>query len=206
MISLRDRLVDQSASIGAIAEALDASPAAERRNAALALSRAEQRMLFRKAAAAPPVTMADFVPAGIPPLRQVRHYGRNTLPLPRNFQYFEKRFCRPQGDSDRLFGYNAWPPLTRLIGPGYFVAASTAGNPEWQERGAIVVDYFQVPDGLVAEGWPRVIPNTERLQKFIFNRTRDFMRRLSTHVTIGAAYRAEKPLDYYFVLVRAEQM
>jgi hypothetical protein len=30
------------------------------------------------------------------------------------------------------------------------------------------------------------------------------MRRLSRHVTIGAAYKGERPLDHYFVLVRED--
>jgi len=87
-------------------------------------------------------------------------------------------------------------------GPGYFVAVPTASNPEWRSRGAIVVDYFQVPDGAVASGWPRVVPNTKGLQRFVYDRTRDFMRRVSKHVTIGAAFKVEKALDHYFVLVR----
>ena len=65
-----------------------------------------------------------------------------------------------------------------------------------------MVDYFQIPDGPVPEGWPRVIPNTRGLQTFVYHRTRDFMRKVSKHVTIGAAYKVERPLDHYFVLCR----
>jgi hypothetical protein len=78
----------------------------------------------------------------------------------------------------------------------------TAGRPEWEARGAVVIDYFQIPDGPVPAGWPPVIPNTKGLQRFVYHRTRDFMRRVSTHVTIGAAFKEEKSLDHYFILCR----
>ena len=82
------------------------------------------------------------------------------------------------------------------------MAVSTAGRPEWEARGAIVIDYFQIPDGPVPAGWPPVIPNSQGLQRFVYHHTRDFMRRVSTHVTIGAAFKEEKSLDHYFILCR----
>jgi hypothetical protein len=121
----------------------------------------------------------------------------------RKLQLFDKRFCRPEGASDRLFGYNA-SPFEWSVGPGFFLAVRTAGRPEWEERGAIVVDYFQIPDGPMVEGWPPAVPNTKGLQRFVYHRTRDFMRRVSTHVTIGAAFREEKSIDHYFVLCRED--
>jgi hypothetical protein len=48
------------------------------------------------------------------------------------------------------------------------------------------------------------VPNSRGLQRFVYHRTRDFMRRVSRHVTIGAAYKGESPLDHYFVLVREQ--
>ena len=47
-----------------------------------------------------------------------------------------------------------------------------------------------------------MVPNTQGLQRFVYHRTRDFMRGVSAHVSIGAAYKVEKSLDHYFVLVR----
>ena len=47
-------------------------------------------------------------------------------------------------------------------------------------------------------------PNSEGLQRFIYMGTRDFMRRVSEHVSIGAAYKGEKPLDHYFTLCRED--
>jgi hypothetical protein len=200
-VDLKALVLDSSIDIGAIGEALDKASPSERREAALSLNRREQRALYDKASAAPRLGLMDFVPADRSALAQVRHFGRNTLPMIRNLQLFEKRFCRPEDGSDRLFGYNQ-SPFIGTIGPGFFVAVKTNGHADWTERGAIVIDYFQVPDGKVDPTWPSVIPNTQGLQKFVYHKTRDFMRRVSSHVTIGAAYKVEKKLDHYFILVR----
>jgi len=202
-VDLKALVSDQSVDIHAIAEALDAASQEERTEQALSLNRSEQRTLYRKAAASAPLDFEDFVPKDKGPLVAVHHRGRNTLPMPRSLQLFEKRFCRPETRTDGLFGYNQSPFIT-TVGPGFFVAVRTSGKPEWEKRGAIVVDYFQVPDGAVAKEWPKVIPNTQGLQRFVYHRTRDFMRRVSKHVTIGAAYKVEKALDHYFVLVRQD--
>jgi hypothetical protein len=200
-VDLKSLVLDSSKDIGAIADALDKAAPDERREAALSLNRNEQRTLYDKAGASRPLTLVDFVPQERRPLSQVRHFGRNTLPMMRRLQLFEKRFCRPEDGSDRLFGYNQ-SPFIGTIGPGFFVAVKTNGHAGWPERGAIVVDYFQVPDGKVDSQWPPVIPNTQGLQKFVYHKTRDFMRRVSSNVTIGAAYKVEKKLDHYFILVR----
>jgi hypothetical protein len=200
-VDLKRLIWDDATDIEAVGSALDAAPPEERLAAARALDRADQRALYRKAKGAAPLTLAHFVPPGSRPLEPVRHFGRNTLPTPGNLRLFEKRFCAPESGSGRLFGYNE-SPFRPLIGPGFFVAVSTSHDPAWAERGAIVVDYFQIPDGRVAQGWPAVVPNTQGLQRFVYNKTRDFMRKVSTHVSIGAAYKVEKSLDHYFILVR----
>jgi hypothetical protein len=198
---LKTLIAQPGIGIAEISTALDTASQAERLSAVLSLNRSQQRALFQKAEASPPLTLSDFVPASLGPLKAVRHRGRNTLPLPGKHKLFTKCFCRPDDSSERLFGYND-APSGKLIGPGYFVAVPTAPNAEWQKRGAIVVDYFQVPDGAVVPGWPRVVPNTQGLQRFVYQSTRDFMRRVSQHVTIGTAFKTEKGLDHYFVLVR----
>ncbi|MBK7191115.1 MAG: hypothetical protein IPH80_01455 [Myxococcales bacterium] len=194
-------LIDQPATaIDAIARHLDDLDAATRWAEVGRLDRARQRTLFEKAAAAAPIDLAHFVGDAAPGV-EVIHDGRNTLPLPGPLRGFQKRFCRPADGSARLFGYNEGP-TRRVVGPGYFVAVPTAGRPAWQARGAIVVDYFQIPDGPVAAGWPPVVANDWRLQRLVYHHTRDFMRRVSRHVSIGAAYKEERPLDHYFVLCR----
>lgn len=172
-----------------------------RREALAATSREEQRSLYNKAKDSPPITLEDFIPSGVAPRTQVRHFGRNTLPLPAPWRIFQKPMARPEDGSSRAFGYNE-SPTRGLIGPGYFVLVSTEGNPAWMERGAMVVDYFQMPDGPVPDGWPKVVPNSQGIQMFVYKGTRDFMRKVSEGVSIGAAYKGEKKLDHYFTLVR----
>lgn len=200
MSGLDERIDDEHTGIDDIGAYLDAQDGATRAREVGALGRARQRLLYEKAAHAAPLGFADFVgDAGA--RAEVIHDGTNTLPLPPPLRRFQKRFCRPDRGRDRLFGYNEGP-TRRAIGPGYFVAIATAGRPHWTARGAIVIDYFQVPDGEVADGWPRVVDNGHGLQRLVYDRTRDFMRRVSEHVSIGAAYKVERPLDHYFVLCR----
>ncbi|MBI5608506.1 MAG: hypothetical protein HY902_06455 [Deltaproteobacteria bacterium] len=182
-----------------LAAYLDGLSADERLAQCRALGRAQQRQLFQLAS--PAIGVDDLVPASIPAQTAVVQEGTNTLPLPPPWQRFQKPMCRPADGSPRLFGYNEGSTRP-LIGPGYFVAYGTDDRPEWAERGGVVVDYYQVPDGPVAPGWPKVVPNSRGLQMFVFQGTRDFMRKVSTFVTIGAAYKGEKALDHYFVLVR----
>jgi hypothetical protein len=200
-VSLSQLINNPATDIHQIARYLDGLDGAARWDQVQRLDRDEQRTLYEKAAASPPTRIEDFAD-GAAPLEEVIHDGLNTLPLPSPLRRFQKRFCRPERSIDaRLYGYNEGV-TRRFVGPGYFVAIPTRGTPAWEARGAIVVDYYQVPDDNVPATWPEVHPNSWRLQRFVYNETRDFMRKVSQHVTIGAAFKREKPLDHYFVLVR----
>jgi hypothetical protein len=187
-----------SVSIAEIANALDAASPAEALEAAYTLGGKAQRLLYEKAAASPPVTLADFVPGPAPGVA-VRHFGWNTLPMPARFRRFEKPFCRPEGGGEVLFGYNV-DPFHWFKGPGYFVAAKAPAD----ERGAVVIDYARVPDGPVASGWPPVKSNARGTAYLVHGATKDYMRKVSARVTIGAAYTGNRPLGAFFVLVRQE--
>jgi len=200
-LSLRELIKDPGAPIEAIGSFLDGLSHEARLAETRTLGRHAQRELYRKAKSAAPLSLEDFVPKGTGARVEVIHHGKNTLPLPGGGKLFQKRFCRPASGEGRLFGYNE-SPFKGIIGPGFFVAVPTTGNAAWEARGAVVIDYFQIPDGPVADGWPKVVPNTQGLQRFVYHRTRDFMRRVSAHVSIGAAFKVEKPLDHYFVLCR----
>jgi len=200
-MDLIDTIRDRSASIERIGALLDDLTHPQRLEALGVLGRDEQRRLYAKASVAPPVTLEHFVPEDRGDVEAVRHHGKNTLPLPKAHRFFAKLFCRPRDGSPRLFGYND-SPSGPIIGPGYFVAVPTAGHGRWVTRGSVVIDYFQVPDGDVPANWPKVVRNGQGLQRFVYDGTRDFMRRVSTHVSIGAAYKGAKPLDHYFVLCR----
>ena len=69
-------------------------------------------------------------------------------------------------------------------------------------RGHIVVDYFMCPAGELPTGWPEVVPNVVGLQRFVFHHCRDYLRRVSKHVSIGKAYKDEATVMGYFVLAR----
>jgi len=175
-----------------LAGALDGLSEDARVDAIAYLGRRELAALYDAAADAAPLTLADFVPDGIGPGVEVIHVGKNSLPF---FNQFQKRFCRAPGDV--LWGYNeqAMRPFT---GPGYFVV-----HPD--ERGRVLIDYREIPRAMqqgLPTGWPRILPNTARLSRFIYNCTVDVMRRVSQRVTVGRAQRAGKPLDAWFALVR----
>lgn len=199
--TLKKLLADPSVTLAQVVTHLESLSAEEKLNQCMSIGRAAQRRLFQLCADSPAVTIDDFVPANLPPLTPVVHEGRNTLPL---FTRFQKVFCKPADGSNRLFGFNEG--FTRkLIGPGYFVGHTTDVAPSeatWPARGPVVVNYFMVPDAEVPAGWPKVVPNSKGLQVLVYNGTRDFMRKVCDGVTIGEAFKGEKSIDNYFVLVR----
>ncbi len=157
----------------------------------------EQAQLYEAAAGSRAITIADIVPAAAGPLAPVHHVGRNSLLL---FRHFEKRFSRPDDPeacaNGELWGYNH-QTMSPFTGPGYFVAYDI-------DQGQVLIDYTRLPlRG--AHGWPRVISNTARLSRFIYNGTQDTLRGVSKHVTIGRAARAGKVMDNWFVLCRVDR-
>lgn len=202
-MKLKEMILDSHVAIDVIEQYLDGLSHQERLSNLATLDRKEQRRLYQKAAESPLITLGHFVPPSLPARVAVNHHGRNTLPLPAKHRHFQKRFCRPAEDPNRLFGYNE-APSRWIVGPGYFVVVSTEGHPKWQQRGGVAIDYFQVPDKPVCDSWPKVIPNTKGIQRFVYQGTRDFMRRVSEHVSIGAAFKGDESLDHYFVLCRED--
>ena len=191
-------LTRSDAKIDAIAASLDDLPEAQRLDQLFSLTAQDQARLYEKAADAPPLDLDFFVPSDIADELPVIHYGKNSQPAFRNF---EKRWARPNDRPGELWGYNE-TRVRPLIGPGYFVARRTDDDGS-DPRGAVVVDYFQVPpaDASIAD-WPPVRPNSKGLQKFVYNKTRDYMRRVSGFCSIGVAYRLESRVMGYFVLCR----
>lgn len=192
-------LTRSGAKLHDIARHLDGLEQPKRLEEMYALGAKDQAALYAIAADSPPLDFEYFVPADRPDLTEVVHYGKNSQPA---FRMFQKRWCRPTGRTDELWGYNE-TAVRPVIGPGYFVAHMTE-NEGTDERGAVVVDYFRVPDGEVVPGWPGVRPNSRGLQMFVYNRTRDYMRRVSEHVSIGVAWRTESRVMGYFVLCRED--
>lgn len=151
-----------------------------------------QARLFEAAKGFRPVTLDDFVPKDVGTMQPVIHHGKNSLPI---FSHFQKRFCRPEGRKGRheLWGYNE-QLLKPVTGPGYFIVRPA-------EKGEVVIDYREVPPDR-AQGWPRILPNSARLSRFVYYMTQDYMRGVSAHVSIGRATRYGKPLNNWFILCR----
>ena len=178
--------------VRALGDWLDGLPAAARLTEVRTLSGKQQAALYEAAKGARPIVLADFVPEPTPPLAQVIHEGKNSLPI---FATFQKRFCKPDPGGLELWGYNE-QPMKWATGPGYFRARQI-------EDGQVLIDYYDVPPGK-APGWPEVLPNSARLSRFVYFHTRDTMRGVSKHVSIGRAARDGKWMDNWFALCRQE--
>jgi hypothetical protein len=173
---------------------LDGLDDATRAAVTVTMTPRQQARLYDAAKGFLPLTLESFVPQGVAPLEQVVHTGKNSI---RFFSRFEKIFCRPEPGSDRLWGYNRNPrSIQGVTGPGYFVCYAI-------EDGEVLIDYCEVPPGK-PEAWPPILPNSAGFSRFIYNRTKDTMRGVSRHVTIGRAARDGKLMANWFVLCRRD--
>lgn len=176
-----------------LASHLDGLPEAERLAQTMALSSGEQARLFELAEGARRFTLEDLAPSSTPPLTGVRHEGKNSLYL---FTRFAKVFAvpdEPTSEPER-WGFNDGTQLVKTtVGPGYFVAV--------QQGDEVLVDYTRLPKRPLI-GAPKILPNEARLSRFVFNQTRDVVRGVSKHVSIGRAWRGTRRLDNWFVLCR----
>ncbi|MDB4937339.1 MAG: hypothetical protein JWP87_4311 [Labilithrix sp.] len=143
----------------------------------------------------------DFlVPPSMGTLVEVIHDLHNTLPL---FSNSQKRFCRlPKGDTEpreefEIAGYNH-ASTNGLTGPGYFVVRPGDGEHE----GELAIDYTKLPKSKPAN-WPEIRDNTGGIGALVYGGMIDYMRKVSTHVSIGRATKG-KPMDAWFTLVRKD--
>jgi hypothetical protein len=192
---LARRLGDAATRPQEVSDFLDGLDHADRVAAVRSLGRASQRRLYELADGFRPVRLEHLVPPSVSDFAQVRHYGRNTLPV---FTQFEKRFCRPRGADavkpGELYGFN-FQTMAPVTGPGYFVAREDASRPE------VLVDYNFVPDEH-PDGWPEIRRNERGLARFVYGFMIDTLRGVSEHVTIGSAARRGKDMGSWFVLCR----
>lgn len=195
VLELRGRLRETPVQMERIRALLDGLEHGDRVEAVRSLGRPEQRRLYEAAQGFAELRLRDLVPPDRAEGQTVRHFGRNTLPL---FTLFEKRFCRPAGQSPgaprELWGFN-FQALSPLTGPGYFVATEDPGVAE------VLIDYRRVPPTAPA-GWPAVRSNERGLGRFVYGFMVDTLRRVSEHVTIGSAARHGRELGSWFILAR----
>jgi hypothetical protein len=151
-----------------------------------------QARLYEAAKGVRKLKLEDLVPADVEPLREVVHQGKNSLPA---FTTFAKVFCRPKGETQEVWGYNrSGPFVEKAVGPGYFVAYEGPGD-------ELLIDYTRLPKSKPA-GWPEIIPNHERLSRFVYSGMIDALRAVSARVSIGRAIKNGKVQDNWFVLTR----
>lgn len=183
-----------STTAASLATWLDGLPADRRLAETLSLGARDQARLFELVAGARRFTLDDLAPATTPPLEGVRHEGRNSLLA---FTRFAKVFAVPDTEALRVserWGFNATSGLvTTTVGPGYFVTV--------QQGDEVLVDYTRLPPRPL-RGAPPILPNDARLSRFVYNQTKDVVRGVSAHVSIGRAWRGTRQLDNWFVLCR----
>lgn len=194
-MSLATLLDANDVNAAALAAHLDALDDERRVVETLALTGAQQAKLFEVVQGARRFTLEDLAPATGAPLSGVTHEGRNSMLA---FSRFAKVFAVPddaaRAASER-WGFNRTSGLvTTTVGPGYFVTV--------QQGDEVLVDYTQLPPRPLL-GAPPILDNASRLSYFVYNRTKDVVRGVSKHVSIGRASRNGKQLDNWFVLCRA---
>jgi hypothetical protein len=189
---VRQFLAEPAIDVAALGRWLDGLDEASRVAATVSMTPREQARLFDAAQGVRALSLDHFVPQGVPPLETVRHAGKNSIKV---ISRFEKRFCRPEPDAMVLWGYNESPwAVQRVAGPGYFVCYAIGA-------GEALIDYCEVPPGK-PDAWPAVVSNSVGITKYIFGGTKDTMRGISDHVSIGRAARAGEWMDNWFVLCR----
>ncbi|HZU84754.1 MAG TPA: hypothetical protein VE987_17610 [Polyangiaceae bacterium] len=158
-------------------------------------SRRDMATLWEACRGFRPVSLDDLVPPGTPPLVEVVHDGKNTLPA---HTHFQKRICRPSRSDPlgMLFGYNH-QSLSAFSGPGYFVVRPSA------EPGEVEFDYTLSPTEKPLD-WPEIVPNRARFGRFVYEGIVDVVRGLASHVCIGRLRKGSAWMDTWFVLVRED--
>jgi hypothetical protein len=156
----------------------------------------QQGALFEAAKGYRSAELDFLVPTGTTPLEEVIHEGINSLPM---FRRFQKRFTNvtTSGGEPSIAGFNRqiWEWFS---GPGYF----TAREGKDEHAGEIAIDYETLPTAKVAS-WPPIRPNAGFGPGIVYGRLTDYVRPISNHVSIAAAYRSGKFLNW-FALVRRD--
>lgn len=142
-----------------------------------------------------PLDLAHLVPSSVGSMVEVIHDGKNTLPA---FTHFQKRFIKLDGDVAPIGGYNH-QSTSGITGPGYFVVDLGTGEHE----GELAIDYTRIPKSK-PDSWPKICGNEGGLASIVYGGMVDYLRGISTHVSIGRAYKSGKAMDAWFTLVRKD--
>jgi len=188
-------LLEPTIDLKRLAEVLDGLGHEGRVHTARGWGAKRQAELFEVAKGHLPIDLDFLVPPSMGPLVEVIHEGKNTLPA---FTHFQKRFVRLEGEEAPIGGYNH-QTLSPLTGPGYFLVDLGTGEHE----GELAIDYTRLPKKKPAS-WPEIRGNDGGLGALVYGGMIDYLRALSTHVSIGRAYKKGKAMDAWFTLVRKD--
>lgn len=188
-------LLEPKIDLERLAEVLDGLGHEGRVHATRSWTKKQKKALFEAAKGFRPIDLEFIVPASMGNLVEVVHVGHNTTGA---FPHFEKHFVRLEGDEAPIAGYNEqmWRPVS---GPGYFVVNEGEG----EHAGEIVFDYTKVPK-TKPEGWPAIEKNDGFISGIVNGGMVDYVRALSSHVSIGVAYKNGKHRGFWFTLVRKD--
>lgn len=187
-------LLEPTIDLTRLAEVLDGLGHEGRVHTIRTWTKKRQAELFEAAKGKMPLDLDFLVPASVGPLVEVIHEGQNTLPM---FNHFQKRFTKLEGEDFAIGGYNH-QTMSPLTGPGYFVVKKGEGEHE----GELAIDYTKLPKHKPAS-WPDIKPNEGGLGALVYGGMVDYLRGISTHVSIGRAYKG-KAMDAWFALVRKD--
>lgn len=188
-------LLEPKIDLERLAEVLDGLGHEGRVHATRTWTRKQKKALFEAAKGFKPIDIDFIVPSSVGNLVEVVHVGHNTTGV---FPHFEKHFVRLDGEDDPIAGYNE-QSMMRFSGPGYFVARKGDGEHE----GEVVFDYTKVPKTKPA-GWPDIEKNDGLISGMVNGGMVDYVRALSTHVSIGVAFKNGKHRGFWFSLVRKD--
>ena len=195
-MQLRD-MVHEGTSLAEIGTYLDSLTHGRRLEEMYTINPKAQAKLYDMADGQAGKLIPDYIPQGKAPMTEVIHWGHNSLPMHTKFQ---KRFAlAPQTQGPQVcVGYNE-QTLRFFSGPGYF----TAKEAELDGKLRVVIDYYDVPT-IKCPAWPPIEPNSARLGRFIYFEMRDWMWKVSKHLSIGRAKRRDQWLDNWFLLCRED--
>ncbi len=155
----------------------------------------QNEQIFEAAKGFRPLDLDFLVPSGVASLVEVIHDGHNTLPF---FSHFQKRFVKLEGEDFPIGGYNH-QSMQVFTGPGYFGVTKGDGDHE----GELVIDYSRIPRRKPAS-WPEIQANDGLISSIVNGGMVDYLRGISTHVSIGAPYKNGRHRRQWFALVRRD--
>jgi hypothetical protein len=193
-------LLEPTINLERLAEVLDGLGHEGRYHAVRTWTKRHQMRLFDAAKGFRRLDLDFVVPSSTGPGVEVLHDGYNTLPM---FSRFQKRFVRLEATPTHAGGPLVWgynhQSMQMFTGPGYFGVTEGEGEHE----GELVVDYSQIPRDKPPT-WPEIRTNDTGLAAIVNGGMVDYLRGLSSHVSIGVAYKNGEHRNQWFAMVRQD--